>query len=56
MAEAEDLKSSQCGFDPHSGHTTPTGLAEKSAGLSSFHPRAGGYPESSKKREIERSF
>ena len=20
MAEAEDLKSSQCGFDPHSGH------------------------------------
>ena len=21
MAEAEDLKSSQCGFDPHSGHT-----------------------------------
>ena len=22
MAEAEDLKSSQCGFDPHSGHFT----------------------------------
>ena len=21
MAEAEDLKSSQCGFDPHSGHS-----------------------------------
>ena len=20
MAEAEDLKSSKCGFDPHSGH------------------------------------
>ena len=21
MAETEDLKSSQCGFDPHSGHS-----------------------------------
>ena len=39
MAEAEDLKSSQCGFDPHSGHVihppihTPTGLSH----LDSIH-------------------
>ena len=26
MAEAEDLKSSKCGFDPHSGHQFVRGL------------------------------
>ena len=31
MAEAEDLKSSQCGFDPHSGHLI-------SASICSFEP------------------
>ena len=27
MAEAEDLKSSKCGFDPHPGHTDTVGVA-----------------------------
>ena len=26
MAEAEDLKSSQCGFDPHSGHLSSASI------------------------------
>ncbi len=36
MAEAEDLKSSQCGFDPHSGH-----LASES--ICSFEPVCAHY-------------
>ena len=34
MAEAEDLKSSQCGFDPHSGHQFTGAFKERE--LNSF--------------------
>lgn len=37
MAEAEDLKSSQCGFDPHSGHQFTDGVKPGSS-----HPCGSG--------------
>ena len=39
MAEAEDLKSSQCGFDPHSGHH----FVRKSSGTLGSYILVPGY-------------
>ena len=38
MAEAEDLKSSQCGFDPHSGHRYRENTEKYRLGCSKTNP------------------
>ena len=54
MAEAEDLKSSQCGFDPHSGHqfvrkSSHLGVHNSSTWINNAYTNAYTLPEDSRR-------